>query len=77
MRYAVLSHSVVSDSETLWTAAHQVPQSIGFPRQEYWSGMPCPPSGDLPDPGIKPASLKCPALADKLFITSATWGALT
>ena len=38
----------------LWTVAHQVPLSMGFPRQEYWSGLPFPSPGDLPDPGIKP-----------------------
>ena len=37
------------------TVAHQAPLSMGFPRQEYWSGLPCPPPGDLPDPGIEPA----------------------
>ena len=42
---------------TPWTVALQAPLSMGFPRQEYWSGLPFPPSGDLPDPGIKPASL--------------------
>ena len=50
------SHSVVSDSATLWTTANQVPLSMGFPRQEYWSGLPFPSPGDLPDPGIKPGS---------------------
>ena len=46
------------------TIAHQSPQSMGFPRQEYWSGVPWPPPGDLPDPGIQP---RCPALkADSL-----------
>ena len=43
-----------------------------FSRQEYWSGMPCPPPGDLPYPGIKPASLMSPALADGFFTTSDT-----
>ena len=38
------------------TVAHQAPLSVGFPRQECWSGLPCPPPGDLPDPGIEPAS---------------------
>ena len=38
---------------TLWRVAHQAPLSMGFSRQEYWSGLPCPPPGDLPDPGIK------------------------
>ena len=42
---------------TLWTTAHQAPLSKGFSRQEYWSGLPFPSSGDLPDPGIKPTSL--------------------
>ena len=37
-----------------WTTARQAPLSMGFSRQEYWSGLPCPPPGDLPDPGIKP-----------------------
>ena len=39
---------------TLWTIAHQAPLSMGFPRQEYWSGLPFPSPGDLPHPGIKP-----------------------
>ena len=46
-----------------WTIAHQAPLSVGFSRQEYWSGWPCPPPGDLPNPGIELASLKSPALA--------------
>ena len=41
---------------TPWTVALQAPLSMGFPRQDYWSGSPCPPPGDLPDPGIKPRS---------------------
>ena len=46
---------VVSDSLLCpWTAARQAPLSMGFLRQEYWSELPFPPSGDLPDPGIKP-----------------------
>ena len=40
---------------TLWTVACQVPLSMRFSRQEYWSDLPCPPPGDLPDPGIEPA----------------------
>jgi len=43
-------------SVTPWTAARQAPLSMGFSRQEYWSGVPCPPPGDLPDPGMEPAS---------------------
>ena len=41
---------------TPWTAAHQAPPSMGFPRQEHWSGLPCPSPGDLPDPGTEPMS---------------------
>ena len=47
---------------TLGTVAHQAPLSMGFSRQEYWRGLPFPPSGDLPDPGLKPGSLSSPAL---------------
>ena len=43
-------------SEAPWTAAHQAPLSMGFPRQEYWSGLPYPSPGDLPKPGIEPES---------------------
>ena len=49
---------------TLWTVALQAPQSMGFSRQEYWNGLPCPPPGDLPDPGVKPTS---PALQADFF----------
>ena len=51
---------------TLWTAACQAPLSIGFSREEYWSGLPCPSPGNLPDSGIKPASLMSPALTGSL-----------
>ena len=54
---------------TLWTVACQAPLSMGFSRQEYDSGLPCPPPGDLPNPGIEPMSL---ALAGKLFTTGTT-----
>ena len=47
---------------TLGTVARQAPLSMGFSRQEYWSGLPFPPPADLPDPGIKPASPVSPAL---------------
>ena len=47
---------------SLWTAARQAPLFIGFSRQEYWSGLPCPPPGHLPDPGIKHTSPASPAL---------------
>ena len=59
--------SVVSDAATSWTAAHQAPLSMGFSRQEYWSGLPCPPQGDLPNPRIKLASSASPALAGGFF----------
>ena len=53
--------------------ACQAPLSIGFSRQEYWSRLPCPPPGDLPDPQIKPVSLRSPALAARFFTTRAIW----
>ena len=59
---------------TQWTIAHQAPLSMGFFRQEYWSELPCPRPGDLPDAGIKPTSPMSPALAGVVFFTtSATW----
>ena len=60
---------------TLWTAAHQAPLSVGFSRQEYWSGLPCPPPGFLSDPGFEPTSLMPPALAGRFFTAGATWEA--
>ena len=63
----MLSCSVISNSLPPWTAAHQAPLSIGLSRQEHWSGMPFPPPGDLPDPGIEPASHVAPALAGRIF----------
>ena len=67
----VLSHfSHVQFFVTLWTVAHQVPLSVGFSRQEYRSGLLCPPSGDLPNPGIEPTSLTSPALTSRFFTTS-------
>ena len=62
---------------TLWTVAHQAPLSMAFSRQEYWSGLPCPPPGNLPHPEIEPMSLTSPALASGFFTTSATWEAPT
>ena len=53
----------------LWTVAHQVPLAMGFSKQEYWSWLPFPSPGDLPDPGIKPPSLSSPALASIFFTT--------
>ena len=54
---------------TPWTVAHQAPLSMGFPRQEYWSGLPFPPPVDFPDPGIEPESSASPALARGFFTT--------
>ena len=59
------------------TVAHQAPLSMGFFRQECWSGLSCPPLGDLPNPRIKPTSLMSPELAGGFFTTgSATWEGL-
>ena len=54
---------------TPWTVAHQAPLSMGFPRQESWSGSPFPPPGDLPDPWIEPVSPVFPAVAGRFFTT--------
>ena len=56
--------------------AQQLPLFVGFFRQEYWSGLPFPIPGDLPDPGTEPTSLTSPALAGGIFTTSATWWGL-
>ena len=58
---------------TLWTLVCQAPFFMKFSRQEYWSGLPCPPPGDLPDPWMKTVSPGSPALAGGYFTTSATW----
>ena len=50
----------------------QASLSMGLPRQEYWSGLPCPPQGDLCNPGIEPVCLISPGLADRFFTTNAT-----
>ena len=60
---------------TLWTVAHQAPLSVGFSRQEHWSGLPCSPPEDLPNPRMEPESLVSPALAGGFFITSTIWKA--
>ena len=70
MCMCMLSHfSHVQLFVTLWTVAHQAPLSRGFSSQEYWSGLLCPPPGDLPNPGIKPVSPASPALAGRFFTT--------
>ena len=77
MRACVLGHFTrVRLFVTLWIVACQALLSMGFSRQNYWSGLPCPPPGDLPDTGVKPAPLMSPALAGEFFTTSTTWEAL-
>ena len=71
------SLSFVQFFTTLWTVAHQAPLSMGFPRQEYWSGLPFPPPGDLPGPGIKPESLASSTLTGGFFTTEAPGKPLT
>ena len=75
--YKVKSLSRVPSFGTPWTVACQAPPSMGFPRQEYWSGLPFPSPRDFLDPGIEPGSLTAPALAGRFFISSATWEAGT
>ena len=60
---------------TLWMVACQAPLSMRFSRQKYWSGLPFPPPGDLPDPMIEHESLMSPVLAGRFFNTSDTWEA--
>ena len=70
----ILSHfSRVWLSATLCSVAQQTPLSMGFSRQPYWRGLPCPPPGDLPNPGTEPSSLTSPALAGKFLTTSTRW----
>ena len=71
--YVLTCFSHVQFFATAWTIACQAPLSMGFSRQEYWSGLPFPSLGDLPNAGIKPASRMSPALAGRFFTTSATW----
>ena len=60
---------------TPWTVVFQAPLSMGFSRHEYWSGLPFPPPGDLPEPGIEPTALMSPALVGGFFTTT-TWEGL-
>ena len=74
LHVCVLSHfSHVQLFATAWTLAHRAPLSMGFSRHGYWSGLPCPPPGDLPDPGIKPISQVSCIGQWVLYPTSATW----
>ena len=71
----VLSHfSHIQLFVTLWTIVRQAPLSMGFSRQEYWSELPFPPPGDLPDPGTEPTFFMS-AYVGRWVITSATWKA--
>ena len=73
----LLSHfSRVWLFETLWTIACQAPLYMGILQAEYWSGLPCPPPGDLPNLEMEPTSLMSPELAGVYFTASATWEAL-
>ena len=63
---------MVCDSATSWTVACQAPQSLGSPRQQYWSGVPFPSPRDLPDPGIETGSSASSALADGFFTAEPT-----
>ena len=67
--------SRVQLSATPWTVTYRASLSMGFSRQEYWSGLPCLPPGDLPYPGIESESLMSPRLAGGFFTTSTTWKA--
>ena len=73
----LLSHfSHIQLFTTAWTIARQAPLSMGFSRQEYGSGLPRPPPGDPPDPGMEPASLMSPASAGRFFTIRTAWEAL-
>ena len=67
--YVLNCFSCVQFFATSWTVARQAPLSMGFSKQEYWSELPCPPPGNLQNPGIKPSSLVSPALAGGFFPT--------
>ena len=76
-RYIVCAHSLICVQlfATPWTISHQAPLSMGFPRQEYWNGLPFPTRGNLPGPGIEPIYLASPALAGIFLTISANWEA--
>ena len=79
VEYCCAALSLVRLFATLWTSACQAPLSMEFFRQEYWSGLPFPTPGDLPDPGIKLASLVSPALVSGFFTTAPpgkTWNTI-
>ena len=67
MLLLLFSSYVMSNSATTWTVARQAPLSMGFSRRAYWSGLPFPPPGDLPNPGMGPQSPGSPALAGRIL----------
>ena len=80
LKYIMCVCEVASLCLTLWpvpggSLARQAPLSMEFSRQKSWRGLPCPPPGDLPNPGVEPVFLMSPALAGGFFTTSATWEA--
>ena len=76
LKVKVKSLSRVQLFATPWTVVHQAPPSMGFPRQEYWSGLPFPPPGDLANPRIKRASLVSPTLQADSLLTEPKIGSL-
>ena len=70
-----MPQSYLTLCDTLWTVAQQAPLSMGFSRQECWSGSPCPPPGDLSNGGIEPTPLTSLALAVRFFTASVSWEA--
>ena len=73
--YCYITTMLICLFATPWTVVFQAPLSMGFFRQQYWSGLPFPSLGDLPNPGITPTSLTSPAMASQFFTTSVTWEA--
>ena len=69
------SFSCVRLFATQWTVTCQAPLFMGFFKQEYWNGFPCPTPGDPPNPGMEPVTLVSPALTGKFFTASAIWEA--
>ena len=73
LHIAICVHACISHVQlfvTLWTVVHQAPLSVGFSRQEHWSGLSCPLPGHLPDPGFEPTSPTAPVLqADSLLLS--------
>ena len=76
LNFACKVTSVLSDRDAV-DSSPPGSSVMEFSKQEYWSGLPCPHPGDIPDPGIKPAFLMSPALADGFFTASATWEAFS